>query len=511
MTETGKVILVGAGPGDEGLMTLNGKAWLERADVIVYDHLANINFTRYGRADTEIIYAGKISGSATLTQEEINALLVRKARQGKIVVRLKGGDPFIFGRGGEEAQALKNAGIPFVIVPGIPSPVGVSAYAGIPLTHRDYASNISIITGSNEKNQEDIRIEWDKIATRSGTIVFLMGARKLPIIVKNLIKHGKNPDTPIAVIQWGTTPMQKTCVGTLKTIVDITTKAKVVPPALTIIGEVVNLKQDIDWFETLPLLGKTIVVTRAEEQAEPFIQLLRDSGAEPLAFPVIQTFPPDDWSPIDSALSHLDQYYGVIFTSVNGVKYFIERLREKGLDIRELKGVRIYAIGRKTEKAVLDLGIRADVVPEKFVAESLIESIRRENVQGKKFLLPRAAVAREVLPEQIRALGATVDVAPVYQTLPPKADNAPLVAKLKNGLVDVITFTSSSTVKNFVEITGLSSWPKKPTIACIGPITAKTAEDLGLQVEIMPEEYTVEGLASAIEKHFKAKTKNSPA
>lgn len=511
MTEAkkGKVVLVGAGPGDEGLLTLKGKLWLERADVLVYDYLANASFVRYARPDAEIIYAGKKSGHATLSQDGINALLIQKAREGKTVVRLKGGDPFIFGRGGEEAQALKQAGIPFIIVPGVTSPVGVSAYAGIPLTHRDFASNVSIITGSNEKGQEDLRIEWDKIATRAGTLVFLMGARKLPHIVESLIKHGKHPDTPIAVIQWGTTPMQKTWIGTLKTILETIREEKIAPPALTVIGEVVNLKQNIDWFETLPLFGKTVLVTRAAEQAETFIQLLQEKGAEPLTLPVIQTFPPESWGPIDSALTRLDQYHGAIFTSVNGVKYFLARLKEKDKDIRDLKGVRIYAIGRKTENTIRKLGIRVDVVPEKFVAESLLESIGKENVEGKRFLLPRAAVAREILPEQLRALGAIVDVAPVYQTLPPKKRNEALEAKLRNDMIDVITFTSSSTVTNFIDLLGNDLPPllKKTTIACIGPVTAKTAEEKGLRVDIMPAEFTVEALAEAIENHFAKKNR----
>lgn len=506
-TGKGKVILVGAGPGDEGLLTLKGKLWLERADVIVYDYLANASLLRYSKTNAEIIYAGKSAGQNTLSQDQINDLLIQKAREGKTVVRLKGGDPFIFGRGGEEAQALKHADIPFVIVPGVTSPIGVSAYAGIPLTHRGLASNVSIITGSSEKGEDDISIEWDKIATRTGTLVFLMGARKLPQIAENLMKHGKSPETPIAVIQWGTTARQKTWIGTLGTITKITRKEKIAPPALTVIGEVVNLKREIDWFETLPLFGKAVVVTRTEEQADVFIRLLQEKGAEPVALPVIQIFPPEDWGPIDSALNRLDQYHGVVFTSVNGVKAFMERLRLKDRDIRDLKGVRVYAIGKKTESAVRDLGIRVDLVPEKFVAESLLESIGKENVQGKRFLLARAAVAREILPEQLRALGATVDVAPVYQTLPPKNKNKELMERLQKGAIDVITFTSSSTVKNFVDLLEDDQKPllKKATIACIGPVTAKTAEDYGLKVDIMPEEFTVEGLADAIEEYFARK------
>jgi uroporphyrinogen III methyltransferase/synthase len=504
-SKKGMVVLVGAGPGDEGLLTLKGKTWLERADVIVYDYLANINLTRFAKPQTEIIYAGKQAGQATMKQESINALLIEKAQEGKIVVRLKGGDPFIFGRGGEEAQALKNAGIPFMVVPGISSPVGVSAYAGIPLTHRDCSSSISIITGSNEKGKEDLHIDWEKIASRSGTLVFLMGARKLQRIVEKLLEFGKSPETPIAIIQWGTTPKQKSWAGTLDTIVDIALKENISPPALTIVGEVAALKSEIDWFETLPLFGKTIIITRAREQSESFTQLLMEKGAEPYSFPVIQTIPPEDWGPLDSALSKLEKYDGLIFTSVNGVNFFLQRLKERNKDIRELKGIRIFSIGPKTAQAVRDLGIRVDVVPEKFVAESLLESLGKEGVKGKRYLLARAQVAREILPHTLKDLGAEIDVAPAYQTILPITLKDDIHKKITDGSIDAITFTSSSTVKNFLEIIGDDLKPllNKITIACIGPVTAKTAESLGLKVDIIPEEYTIEALTQAIEDHFK--------
>ncbi len=508
MTESGpikgKVILVGAGPGDEGLLTLKGKDWIERADVIVYDHLANFNLTRFAQPQTEIIYAGKKEGVAVMKQDAINSLLIEKARAGKTVVRLKGGDPFIFGRGGEEAQALKEAGISFMVVPGISSPTGVSAYAGIPLTHRDFSSSISIITGSNEKGKEDLHIDWEKIASRSGTLVFLMGARKLPRIVEKLTQFGKTPETPIAIIQWGTTAKQKTWVATLGTILDIASKEEIHPPALTIIGEVVNLKPAVEWFENLPLFGKTVAVTRAEEQSQSFIQLLREKGAEPFSFPVIKTVPPQDWSPLDKAMETLDQYHGLIFTSVNGVDYFMQRLREKDKDIRELKGVRIYAIGPKTAQAVRDLGIRVDIVPEKFVAESLLESIGKENVKGKRFLLPRAETARETLPETLRELGAEIDVVPAYRTILPETGKQALIERLKEGSLDVIAFTASSTVKNFMELMGEDCKDEltKIAIACIGPITAQTAQDLGLKVDVVPTDYTIESLVQAIEDFY---------
>jgi uroporphyrinogen III methyltransferase / synthase len=498
----GKIVLVGAGPGDIGLLTLNGKQWLQKADVVLYDHLVNPEMIRFTQKSAEMIYVGKKEGVASMEQEQINQLLISKAREEKLVIRLKGGDPFIFGRGGEEIQAVQAAGIPFIIVPGVTSVTGVAAYAGIPLTHRHLSSTLSIITGSNEKNQGDIHIDWEKIAARSGTLVFLMGARKLPLIVEKLIKFGKNPDTPIAVVQWGTTARQKTWIGTLGTIVEISAHDKILPPALTIIGEVVNLKATIEWYEHLPLFGKTVVVTRKGDQAESMIDRLHELGAEPFFFPVIETIAPDDWSPLDNALNNLSQYDGLIFTSANGVRFFAERLKAVGQDIRELKGVKVFTIGPKTAEAVRNLGIRVDVVPEKFVAESLIESIKE--IEGKKFLIPRATVAREILPDQLRKMGAIVDVSPAYQTVLPVTPVDALKKRLQEGSIDVITFTSSSTVTNFLALAGEQLLPdiKKTKIACIGPITAKTARDAGLDVEIMPEQYTVPSLMDAVENYF---------
>ena len=498
----GKIILIGAGPGDAGLLTLQGKQWLQKAEVILYDHLVNEDLLRFSKKETEVIYVGKKEGVASMQQEKINELLVAKAREGKIVARLKGGDPFIFGRGGEEIQAADQSKIPFLVVPGVTSVTGVAAYAGIPLTHRHLSSILSVITGSNEKNQGDIHIDWEKIAARSGTLVFLMGARKLPLIVEKLIKFGKDPQTPIAVIQWGTTARQKTWKGTLATIVEIASKEKILPPALTIIGEVVNLKPEMEWYERLPLFGKTIVVTRKGDQAEGMINRLRELGAEPFFFPVIETVAPDDWAPLDEALNHLSRYDGLIFTSVNGVRFFFQRLKEIQQDIRNLKDVRIYTIGPKTAEAVQELGMVVDVVPDEFVAESLLESIK--DIKGKRFLIPRAKVAREVLPEKLREMGAQVDVAPAYQTILPGLKSDTLAKRLKSGAIDVLTFTSSSTVKNFLALTGEPLLPeiKKTRIACIGPITAKTAEDAGLKVDILPEEYTVASLLDAIEDYF---------
>jgi uroporphyrinogen III methyltransferase / synthase len=335
-----------------------------------------------------------------------------------------------------------------------------------------------------------------------------MGARKLPLICEKLMKFGKDPETPIAVIQWGTTARQKTWKGTLKTIVATAMQEKIAPPALTIIGEVVNMKPMIEWYERLPLFGKTIVITRAENQSDSMVQLLQEKGADPFSFPVIQTVPPENWTPLDQALARISEYHGLIFTSANGVKFFMQRLKEKQQDIRDLKGVRIFTIGPKTENAINAFGIQVDVVPEDFVAESLIESLGQENVKGKRFLIPRAAVAREILPDQLRQMGAEVDVVPAYQTILPKRKNPDFARRLQDGAISVITFTSSSTVTNFLDLLDPELHPhlQRVAFACIGPITADTARARGLNVEIVPKQYTVEALVAAIEDHYADKT-----
>jgi uroporphyrinogen III methyltransferase / synthase len=500
----GIVVLVGAGPGDEGLITVKGKTWLERADVVVYDHLSNSNLNHYARPDAEIIYAGKKSGQATLTQDETNSLLVEKALEGKVVVRLKGGDPFIFGRGGEEVQFLKEADIPFTIVPGVTSPIGVSAYAGIPLTHRDFASSISIITGSLGENKKANEIEWDKIATYAGTLVFLMGARKLDLIVSQLIKHGKSPDTPIAIIQSGTTPQQITWTGTLNTIQQVVGKDVVSPPALTIIGEVVKLKKTADWFEQLPLFGKTVVLTRPKDQSESLINLLQEQGATSIIFPVVQDYPPEDWGPLDQALMNLSNYEGVVFSSGKGVEYFLNRLREKNSDIRDLKGIEVYTHGTKANQAFEALGIRVTPISNPLNAESLKKSMGKDKFSGCRYLLPRAAKAPQQLPELLMELGAVVDAIPVYQSLPFSPKNTGFFESFELGEINVITFTSADTVNNFYKLIPKNLLPRleESIIACIGPATANAAKSLGLKVRIVPDQCTVGGLVEAMMTHY---------
>ena len=358
----GKVYLVGAGPGDPGLLTLRGREVLERAEVVIYDYLANEEFLKYAPPRSEKIYVGKKGGDHTLSQQGINELLVEKGRE-KVVVRLKGGDPFVFGRGGEEAQVLVAEDIPFEVVPGVTAAISVPAYAGIPLSHRDITAGMAFVTGHERRDAGTSKIAWDKIATGIGTLVFFMGVKNLPEICTNLVRHGRSSDTPVAVIRWGTTPAQQTVTGTLGDIVEKVREAGLKPPAITVVGEVVRLREELNWFESRPLFGKRIIVTRAREQASDFKAALSDLGADCIEFPTIEIAPPPSWEPLDTAVRNLSTYDWAIFTSVNGVKFFLERLKACRLDVRELKGVRLAAIGPRTAEALEDTGLTPDLVP----------------------------------------------------------------------------------------------------------------------------------------------------
>lgn len=505
----GIVYLVGAGPGDPGLLTIRGKEVLEKAEVVVFDYLANEEFLKYAPPGAERIYVGKKGGDHTLSQDGINALLVEKGKE-NVVVRLKGGDPFVFGRGGEEAQELVENGIPFEVVPGISAAVAVPAYAGIPLSHRDFTASIAFVTGHEraDKNEAESKIAWDKLATGAGTIVFFMGVKNLPEISRNLIENGRSADTPVALIRWGTTPLQQTVTGTLADIVRKVQEAKLKPPAMIVVGEVVKCRDELNWFERRPLFGRTVVITRAREQASDFKTALEGLGARCIEFPTISIAPPPSWDPIDEAVRQISTYNWVIFTSVNGVRSFMDRLLAAGKDVRELKGVRLAAIGPKTAEALESLMLRPDLVPGEYRAEAILEALAGENLRGMRFLMPRAMVAREILPEKLVELGAHVDVVPAYQTVLPEEDAAGVVELIKAGEVDCLTFTSSSTVTNFFSLVGkeeLLPFLNKTAIASIGPITAETAEKFGLKTSIMPSEYTIQGLVDCIVTHFAKK------
>jgi len=508
----GKAYLVGAGPGDPGLLTLRGREVLEKAEVVIYDYLANEEFLKYAPPDAEKIYVGKKGGDHTLSQDGINALLVAKARD-RVVVRLKGGDPFVFGRGGEEAQVLVEAGIPFEVVPGVTAAVSVPAYAGIPLSHRDHTASMAFVTGHEREDKGDSKIAWDKLATGIGTLVFFMGVKNLPEICRSLIAHGRPARTPVAVIRWGTTPDQQTVTGTLENIVERVLEAQLKPPAITVVGDVVNLRGELNWFENRPLFGRRIVVTRAREQASDFKGMLTELGAHCIEFPTIAIEPPPSWRELDEAIRRLASYDWAIFTSVNGVRFFMERLRALGLDVRELKGVRLAAIGPKTAEALEKTGLRVDLVPSEYRAESILDSLGDADLRERRFLIPRAMVARDILPETLRAKGAFVDVVPAYRTVIPRERGPEIAERFRKGEIHCLTFTSSSTVSNFFSLFDRSEilpLLEGVAIACIGPITAQTAVKHGLEVHIMPAEYTIPGLANAICLHFKAKRPEKP-
>ncbi|MDH4185611.1 MAG: uroporphyrinogen-III C-methyltransferase [Nitrospira sp.] len=504
--KSGKVYLVGAGPGDPGLLTLKGKECLEQADIVLYDYLANPVLLRYAPAAAQRFYIGRRGRGQYQEQSDINRMLIERAKEGNVVVRLKGGDPFVFGRGGEEAEALAAAGVEFEIVSGVTAAVAVPAYAGIPVTHRTLASTVTFVTGHEDPAKPETVLEWPKLANVSGTLVFMMGMKNLPSIVAQLLSEGRSSDTPVAAIRWGTKADQLSIVGTLSDIVAKTEAAQLEPPTVIVVGEVVRLREQLNWFEAKPLFGKRIMLTRAQEQAGEFSRLLAAYGAETIEVPMIQIVPPASWQAIDDAIACLGLYQWVIFTSQNGVRPFMGRLQRAGKDVRALSSIRLCAIGPRTAQELGAYGLTADIVPAEFQAEGVIAALAQVGIQGSRILIPRAEVAREILPEQLHELGAVVDVIPVYRTIAPAIEVASLTQQLQDGRVAVLTFTSSSTVRNFVEILGgrenVAPLVARTAIACIGPITARTAEEYGLTVAIIPTENTVPALTDAIVQHF---------
>mgnify|MGYP002624735718 CR=1 FL=1 len=482
------VYLAGAGAGDFGLLTLRACEVLRAADVVIYDRLADdaiLNICAGARK----IYVGKAAGRHTLKQAEINQLLVEEARRNKIVVRLKGGDPFVFGRGGEEALHLREHGLPFEIIPGVTSAIAVPAYAGIPVTHRGIATSFAVVTGHEDPTKPESSIRWDKLATAVDTLIFLMGVANLPQIVDKLIEHGRAPDTPAALIRWGTKPAQEVFVTTLAEAPNVAIE----PPAIFVVGEVVNLREQLKWFELRPLFGKRILVTRARTQASKLSTALRDLGAEVVECPTIKIAPPsDNFRRLDAAITNLRGFDWLIFTSANGVDKFFERLKVHGLDARALN--KVAAIGSATAEKLSDFGIIADVVPKNFVAESLADSLKNI-VDGRKVLLARAEEARDVLPEALKQFGANVTIAPAYRT------EAEAPAQIDFDALDLMTFTSSSTVRNFVATYGVEPLQRIPT-AAIGTITAQTLKSFGVTATIVAEEFTIGGLVDAIKNFY---------
>ena len=507
----GIVYLVGAGPGDIGLLTVKGLRCLQKAEVVIYDFHLNAQILNYISHKAELIYAGKRGGHHTMTQDQINRAIVEKAKEGKIVCRLKGGDPFVFGRGGEEAQELVKEAILFEVVPGVSSSVAAPAYAGIPLTHRLYSSSFAVIPGYEDTTKEESSINWEKLATGVGTLVFLMAVKNIDELTQKLIEHGRSPDTPVAVVRWGTRPDQKTIMSTLKDIAALVREKDIKPPAVMVIGDVVSLRNELNWYEKKPMFGQRILVTR--EHSGGF-ESLEELGAEVLQFSTIEIVPPETWDELDAAIRNIHTYDWLIFTSSNGVKYFFSRLFEKSVDIRELKGLKICAVGTKTESAVNRFGIRVDLVPEEFRAEGLIEAFIKESkgqgargkkmdtehLKGMKFLLPRAEVAREIFPEKVRELGGVIDVPVAYRTIKPDYHGKRLKRFLKEGRITIATFTSAATFTNFRDIMGedADELLKNVAIAVIGPVTAQAIAKAGLTVDIMPKEATIEAMVEEI-------------
>lgn len=496
-----KVFLVGAGPGDVELITVKGKRLLETADVIIYDYLANPELLKYANKEAEKIYVGKRTSEHTVDQENINKIIVEKAKEGKIVVRLKGGDPFVFGRGGEEAEVLSKEGINFEVVPGVTSGIAAPMYAGIPLTMRGVNATVAFATGHEADDKELSHLDWHSLAGM-GTLVFYMGVKNLPVIAKSLVDAGKSKDTPFAVIRWGTYPKQQVYTSTLSKVINGEVLESIKPPAIIVVGEVVKMRDKIGWFEKKPLYGKRIIVTRAKEQAGTFSTKLALLGAEVIEIPTIEIIPPESYDSLDNAINNIGQYDILILTSVNGVNHFFNRIKELKKDVRILSSVKICAIGPATKKAIEDRGIIVDIMPEKYVAESVVEKLQTLGIEGKRFLLARALVARDVIPQEITRLGGIIDVATVYRTVKPED----IDEKLKLlGEVDVITFTSSSTAKNFFDALHDKSLLNKTVIASIGPVTSETIRNCGFEPHIEAKVFTIDGLIEAVIGHFSKK------
>ena len=494
-----KVYLIGAGPGDPGLLTLRGKDLLSRADVVVYDYLANKAFLDFCRKDAQIYYVGKKGGDHTLPQDKINDLLVDMAKSGKMVARLKGGDPFVFGRGGEEAEELIAAGCDFEVVPGVTSAVAAPAYAGIPITHRSFTSSVSFITGHEDPTKAESSLNWAAFAQSGSTLVFFMGVKNLPHITENLMKAGMSGDTPAALVRWGTTCRHKSLVATVATMPEEAKKHGFAPPSLFVVGGVVGLHETLSWYEKRPLLGKGVVVTRSREQASDLTRLLAEEGACCYEFPAIEIAPLADTAPVRAAIETLYENDWVIFTSANGVDCFFEQLDAANLDARAFAGIQVAAIGPATAQKLAERGLRADFLPERFVAESVVEGLLARDVQGKKVLIPRAREARDVLPEKLTAAGCAVTVLPVYDTRPVDQDPDELIEAIKAGDIHYVTFTSSSTVKNFfAQIPAEVLKASQVKTACIGPITAATLAEYGFTPDVNAATYTVPALAEAV-------------
>ena len=497
----GMVYLVGAGPGDYRLITLRGLNCISEADVIVYDRLANPALLSYARTDVELIYVGKSPNRHTMRQDEINAALVQEAKKEKSVVRLKGGDPFVFGRGGEEADFLLDNGINFEVVPGISSSIAGPAYAGIPVTHRGMASSFAVITGHGAETNEttDTTDRW----FNCDTLIFLMGMRNLSSIVSNLIEHGRDPLLPVALIQWATTPDQRVLTGNLSNIVEEAAQANFTSPAIIVAGKVASLREKLAWFGKKPLSGKRVMITRPRHQAQKMVDAIVDLGGEPWTFPTIEIAPLAE-TPMDEAIAGIEEYSWLAFTSINGVSAFFDRMRHLRKDIRSLKDVKISAIGSKTRAELEERGLMVDYVPDKYTARDLANGLKGKLMKNDKVLIPRA----ESVPDSfndLRDMGFQIDEVPAYKTVQ-GSGNIPLIKEsFQERKIHILTFTSASTVTNFADMMAtddLQGLLEGVAVACIGPVTANTARDLGITVSVVAKEYTIEGMIASILEHI---------
>ena len=497
----GKVFLVGAGPGDPGLLTVKGLRAIQQAEVIFYDDLANSDLLGEAPDGCETIYVGKRAGFRSRSQEETCALLVEHARSGKTVVRLKGGDPFVFGRGGEEADALQKAGVPFEVVPGITSAIAAPAYAGIPVTHRGVSTHVTIVTGHEDPEKGRSDVDWGALARTGGTLVVLMGAGGRAEIARKLIEGGRAPDTPVAAVRWGTRPNQVTVRGRL----DELAKMDVAAPSAIVIGGVAAL--DFSWFESLPLFGVRIAVTRTREQASELVSRLRQLGADVLELPTIKIVDPDDWGSVDRAVEGLGEFDWLVFTSANAVERLFTRMQDLKTDTRALAGVRIAAVGPGTAARVRSCYLRVDLCPTRHTAEGLLEAFSQEGgLKDARFLIPRPEVARDILPNGLRNAGAEVYEPVVYKTVRPDGLPDGVLDRLENGEIDLVTFASSSSARNFVDLLGedrFSALRDRLDAVSIGPITTQAAEALGFRVVAEPaeDEVSIPGMVRAIVNH----------
>lgn len=509
MKSKGIVYLVGAGPGDAGLLTLRGAELLARADVVVYDALVNPDLLRLASKSAEIIFGGKRSKDHAIPQGELNQLLVAKAREGRTVVRLKGGDPYIFGRGGEEAEELAAARVPFEVVPGVSSFFAAPNYAGIPLTHREHCSGFTVITGHEDPAKEAGGIDWEHVANMPGTKVIMMGTERIGRIAELLVGHGMSPDTPAAMVRWGTTGQQQSIEGTLATIAHEAVKAKLAAPTVTVIGDVVRMRDRLNWFEKRSLFGQRIVVTRTREQASELSRQLRERGAEVLEIPTIRTVAPTDPAPLLEALSGLNAYDWLVFTSPNGVGFFFDSFFKKFQDLREIGGVRIAAVGPATAARIRELHLQVDLMPEEYLAVKVADALAEyQSIENLRILLLRAEAANPELPKMLEERGAIIDDIACYQTVPEQEDRTGASAKLLETGADWITFTSSSTVDHFHRRFNLPAllqqFPRIKT-ASIGPETSKALAALGLKPDAEARAHNIDGLVLALEAGIKRK------